>query len=86
MREQYLSIEVLMKEGMFMCGSAETVAERLAAHQAEMGFANLVTMLQFGTLSKELTEKNLRIFAADVMPKLRALGVGEPAAAGAAAE
>ena len=85
-REQYLSIETLMKEGMFMCGSAATVAERLAAHQAEMGFGNLVTMLQFATLPRELTEKNLRIFAEDVMPKLRALGIGEPAAANAAAE
>lgn len=85
-REQYLSIEKLMDEGMFMCGSAATVAERLAAHQAEMGFGNLVTMLQFATLPRELTEKNLRIFAEDVMPKLRPLGVGEPAAANAAAQ
>ena len=32
-------------------------------------------MLQFGTLPKELTEKNLRLFAEDVIPKVRHLGV-----------
>ena len=85
-RDQHLSIEALMDQGMFLCGSAATVAERLAAHQAEMGFGNLVTMLQFGTLGRELTEKNLRIFAEDVMPKLRPLGIGEAAEANAAAE
>jgi hypothetical protein len=42
---------------------------------AEMGFGNLVGMLQFGTLPRELTEKNLRLFAAEVMPKLRPLGL-----------
>jgi hypothetical protein len=40
-----------------------------------MGFGNIAPMLQFGTLPPELTEKNLRIFASEVIPKVRHLGV-----------
>ena len=32
-------------------------------------------MLQFGTLPKELTEKNLHLFSEEVIPKVRHLGV-----------
>ena len=61
---------------MFLCGSAETVATKLEEYQKEMGFGNIAPMLQFGTLSKELTEKNLRLFAEEVIPKLKHLGFG----------
>ncbi len=80
-RVDYLSLEHLMKTGMFLCGSPETVAARLEEHQAKMGFGNLVTMLQFGTLPAELTEKNTRMFASEVMPKLQHLGAPTAAAA-----
>ena len=80
-REQFLSYETLTGNGMFVCGSPATVTGILQRRFDEMGFGNLVTMLQFGTLPRELTENNLRLFAAEVMPKLRPLG--EPAAAGA---
>ena len=77
-RQDFLSAEALMEAGMFVCGSAATVAETLERRQSEMGFENLVSMLQFGTLPAELTEKNLRLFAAEVMPKLRDVGVSAP--------
>lgn len=83
-REQYLTADALIEQGMFLCGSPATVTEKLERYQAEMGFANVAGMLQFATLPAELTEKNLRLFAAEVMPKLKHLG--EPATAGAAAE
>ena len=35
------------------------------------GANNLVTMLQFGTLSDELTKRNMEMFASEVMPHLR---------------
>ena len=73
-REQHLSFEKLIELGMFICGSPATVAERLERHHREMGIGRLVTMLQFGTLPRELTEKNMRLFAGEVMPKLRPLG------------
>jgi alkanesulfonate monooxygenase SsuD/methylene tetrahydromethanopterin reductase-like flavin-dependent oxidoreductase (luciferase family) len=69
-RQNYLTAEALMESGMFVCGSPATVVEILERRQAELGFENLVTMLQFGTLSAELTEKNTRLFAAEVMPRL----------------
>ena len=82
-REGYLSAAALIENGMFLCGSPSTVVERLEACQAEMGFGNIAPMLQFGTLPAELTEKNLRIFAAEVIPKVRHLGVSTPAVAAA---
>lgn len=85
-REQEFTIETLMNEGMFMCGSPATIVEKLTACQADMGFRNLVTMLQFGTLPAELTEQNLRRFASDVMPKLKHLGEEKELAEVAAAE
>ena len=82
-REGYLTAEALIENGMFLCGSPSTVVEKLEACQAEMGFGNIAPMLQFGTLPAELTEKNLRIFAAEVMPRVRHLGVSAPETAAA---
>jgi len=72
-REQHLSFEKLIELGMFICGSPSTVVEQLERHHYEMGIGRVVTMLQFGTLPPEQTEKNMRMFAGEVMPKLRHL-------------
>ena len=76
-RESYLSADALIENGMFLCGSPATIAEKLEAYQADMGFGNLVPMLQFGTLPAELTEKNLRMFAEEVIPRVRHLGTSD---------
>ena len=73
-REQFLTHETLTGNGMFVCGGPETVSEILARRFDEMGYGNLVCMLQFGTLPRELTEKSMTLFADKVMPKLRHLG------------
>ena len=57
--------------GMVVAGSAATVRERLAAYARDLGVGNLIAMLQIATLPADLTEKNLRLFARDVMPYLR---------------
>jgi alkanesulfonate monooxygenase SsuD/methylene tetrahydromethanopterin reductase-like flavin-dependent oxidoreductase (luciferase family) len=57
--------------GMMTCGSAKTVAEKLVAYMKEIGFGNLLTMLQFGTLPADLTRRNMERFAQLVMPRLR---------------
>jgi hypothetical protein len=62
-----------MEQGMFVCGSARTVCETLAAHARQLGFGNLLTMLQFGTLPAELTRRNMERFAQDVIPHLKRL-------------
>ena len=38
-----------------------------------LGFQNLLCLLQFGTLPRDLTEKNIRLFAREVMPALQGL-------------
>ena len=57
--------------GMMTCGSARTVADKLVGYMKEIGFGNLLTMLQFGTLPADLTRRNMERFAQDVMPRLR---------------
>ncbi len=57
--------------GMFVCGSAKTVRETLIRYAKEIGFGNLLTMLQFGTLPADLTRRNMERFATEVMPELK---------------
>lgn len=72
------TIDSLVDLGMAVVGSPATVRERMAERQEQLGIGNLIAMLQMGTLPAELTEKNLRLFAAEVMPSLRDLGNDVP--------
>ena len=38
-----------------------------------LGFQNLLCLMQFGTLPRDLTEKNIRLFAREVLPALQGL-------------
>ena len=69
-----LAIEPAMEMGMMVCGSAATVRDRMIDYYGDMGFGNLIALLQFGTLPAELTDANMDRFASDVMPALQALG------------
>ena len=57
--------------GMFVCGSVKTVRETLVRYAREIGFGNLLAMLQFGTLPADLTLKNMHRFAEEILPHLR---------------
>ena len=57
--------------GIFVCGGVQTVRETLLTYAREIGFGNLLTMLQFGTLPADLTRRNMERFAMDVMPWLK---------------
>ena len=74
-----------MDKGMFICGSPETVRQKLEHYQKDIGFGHLLTLLQFGTLPAELTRKNMELFSKEVMPHLQARGTtpaaNEPASA-----
>lgn len=73
-------IGMLIDMGMFLCGSTETVRQQLLEHHKRMGFGQLLTLLQFGTLPADLTRKNMELFAKEVMEPLRAeLGRAEAA-------
>lgn len=65
------TIDDVIDKGMFICGSPETVRQRLEQYQNEIGFGHLLTLLQFGTLPAELTRKNMELYATSVMPYLR---------------
>ena len=75
------TIDDVIDKGMFICGSPETVRQRLEQYQSEIGFGHLLTLLQFGTLPAELTRKNMELYATSVMPYLRESRAGRTQAA-----
>jgi alkanesulfonate monooxygenase SsuD/methylene tetrahydromethanopterin reductase-like flavin-dependent oxidoreductase (luciferase family) len=52
-------------------GSPATVRDRLKEHIGRLGVGNLLGLFQLGTLPADLTRKNMRLFADEVMPQLR---------------
>jgi alkanesulfonate monooxygenase SsuD/methylene tetrahydromethanopterin reductase-like flavin-dependent oxidoreductase (luciferase family) len=79
-----LTIEELTEKGMFLCGSAATIREKLEKYKTEIGFGYLLPTLQFGTLPHELTKKNIEIFAKEVIPYFRAKDAAKPTRAATA--
>ncbi|CDZ64071.1 LLM class flavin-dependent oxidoreductase [Neorhizobium galegae] len=73
------TIDSVIEEGKFICGSPATVREKLEEYQAQIGFGHLLTLLQFGTLPAELTRKNMEIYSKEVMPYLRNVTAGRVA-------
>ena len=66
------TIDEVIERGMFLCGSAATLREKIEKYQKEIGFGYLLPMMQFGTLPHELTKKSTEIFAKEVIPYFRA--------------
>ncbi|MCS6946311.1 MAG: LLM class flavin-dependent oxidoreductase [Steroidobacteraceae bacterium] len=66
-----ITLEIALDMGMVFCGAPQTVREQLLAAWQDMRFGHLLAMLQFGTLPAELTGRNMRLFASEVMPWLR---------------
>ncbi len=81
MISQDLTIETAIEMGMIICGSAESVRQRLEAHWKTMRFDNLLTMLHFGSLPEDLTRRNMELFAKDVLPALQSMKAGSGATA-----
>lgn len=76
------TIDDVIDKGMFICGSPETVRQRLEHYHGQIGFGHLLSLLQFGTLPADLTRKNMELYASAVMPHLRRQRqVEEPVAA-----
>jgi alkanesulfonate monooxygenase SsuD/methylene tetrahydromethanopterin reductase-like flavin-dependent oxidoreductase (luciferase family) len=67
------TIEALVGAGVLLCGSPDTVRKQLVEAHRTLGFQNFLSLLQFGTLPRDLTEKNIRLFASEVMPALQQL-------------
>ena len=71
--EGRLTIEQLIDLGIMLCGSPDTVRRRLTESHRTLGFQNFVGLLQFATLPRALTERNMRLFAGEVLPAIRSL-------------
>jgi len=63
--------ETLIESGTALIGSPKTVLAGIERMRERTGFGILVTLLQFGILSDELTRRNMDHFAAELMPHLR---------------
>ena len=66
-------VENLVERGVIVVGSPDTVRDTLIDRHRQAGFEHVLIMPQFATLPADLTEKNLRLLGAEVVPALRAL-------------
>ena len=67
------TVEELMERGVIVVGSPDTVRKILTKRHRQAGFEHVLIMPQFGTLPSDLTETNLRLLGAEVVPALQAL-------------
>ena len=68
------TIADMVERGVIAVGSPDTVRKILTDRHHQAGFDHLLLMPQFGTLPADLTEKNIRLLATEVIPALKALG------------
>jgi alkanesulfonate monooxygenase SsuD/methylene tetrahydromethanopterin reductase-like flavin-dependent oxidoreductase (luciferase family) len=66
-----MTAEELIDNGTALVGSPKTVRDQIERLRDATGANNLITMLQFGVLSDELTKRNMEMFASEVIPHLR---------------
>jgi alkanesulfonate monooxygenase SsuD/methylene tetrahydromethanopterin reductase-like flavin-dependent oxidoreductase (luciferase family) len=77
-RSQILSsvsndMEGILKEGYVLIGSPDEVAEKLRQVAKRFNVGNLLVLLQFGNMSRDLSDYNTRLFAEKVMPQIKDL-------------
>ena len=70
-------METLMENGVVLVGSPETVRKKLIECHEVLGFGTFVALLHFGTLPADKTERNIRLFAEEVLPAIQPLGDNE---------
>ena len=68
-----VKMETLIETGVVLVGSPETVRRKIAECHEVLGFGSFVALLHFGTLPAGLTERNIRLFAEEVLPAIRPL-------------
>jgi alkanesulfonate monooxygenase SsuD/methylene tetrahydromethanopterin reductase-like flavin-dependent oxidoreductase (luciferase family) len=73
-----LSYEELLTQGYAVAGSPDTVARRLREMYDDLGgFGQLIALFAIGTSTHEQIMRSAELFATEVMPVLRPLGVAE---------
>lgn len=68
------TMEDMIDNGMFVCGSPETVVRTFKERYAQAPFGNLLLLSQFATLPADLTRKCLTLLGEQVLPQLREIG------------
>lgn len=70
-----MSYEELLAGGYVVVGSPDSVTSRLRELQEELGFGQLIGLFSIGDITHEQTTRSMELFASEVMPALRPLGV-----------
>ena len=68
--------KTLNEEGFIIAGSPATVADRLIETAKTLRVGNLHALLQIGSMPHDLTEKNITLFAEEVIPAFAGDRVG----------
>jgi alkanesulfonate monooxygenase SsuD/methylene tetrahydromethanopterin reductase-like flavin-dependent oxidoreductase (luciferase family) len=63
--------DTLVDNGLIIAGSPATVADRLIEAAKTLHVGNLIALLHMGSMPHGLTEKNLTLFAEEVLPRIR---------------
>jgi alkanesulfonate monooxygenase SsuD/methylene tetrahydromethanopterin reductase-like flavin-dependent oxidoreductase (luciferase family) len=66
-------MKTIVDDGYVIIGTPDDVVEQLREVAVNMNVGNLMMLLQYGNMSKELTKYNTRMFAEKVAPKLKPL-------------
>ena len=66
-------MEDIVERGYVIIGSPDEVVEQLTEVATSLNVGHLMLLLQFGNMNKELTKYNTKLFAEEVMPKLKPL-------------
>ena len=66
----YQTIETLMKNQMFICGSPDQVTKFFKKRSKELGIGHLSATMHFGTLPHELTMRSIELFGKQVLPHI----------------
>jgi len=67
------TMDEIVDRGYVVIGSPDEVAEQLREVATSLNVGNLMLLLQFGNMNKELTRYNTDLFAKKVMPQLTGL-------------
>ena len=62
--------DAILDNGYVIVGTPDQVAEKLREVATELRFGQLMLLLQFGNMGKELANYNTRLYAEKVMPQL----------------
>jgi alkanesulfonate monooxygenase SsuD/methylene tetrahydromethanopterin reductase-like flavin-dependent oxidoreductase (luciferase family) len=64
-------MDAIIDKGYVIIGSPDEVAEQLREVAVNLNVGHLMLLLQFGNMSKQVAKYNTRLFAQQVMPKLK---------------